>query len=387
MKNLNIILICVLGVLSLVSCNDDRGNNPRYENPTEFVLNTPKYAEGYYDLKNTESVQLTWSQPDYGFAAAADYYVQVSTDGKFEGETFDEAGQTCATKFNLCNIDLKSHEFAMAICNALKIVGEADVPTEAIPVYVRIKALIPQIEGSTIYSNVVELKNVKCYYALPDIVLPTKMFMIGNFCDWNWNNAASMIPIHSNPDRFWVIRYVKAGEGFKFNIEKDWTDNAFGFEKITIAKSAAGEVTADGDGNIVIEKSGWYIFATKTAISGRDLVHSLEILEPNVYVYGAANGGIWNNDPAWKFNVIDDPDAEFPFVSPTVLATDGSDGDHCLRLCIHPDEWDGIDWWKTEFIYFGGKISYRADGPDQDRVSNPAGKVYLNFVTGAVDCK
>lgn len=45
MKNLNIILICVLGILSLVSCNDDRDNNPKYENPTEFVLNTPKYAE------------------------------------------------------------------------------------------------------------------------------------------------------------------------------------------------------------------------------------------------------------------------------------------------------------------------------------------------------
>lgn len=386
MKNLNIILICMLGVLSFVSCNDDRDNNPRHKDPTKFVLNTPKYAEGYYDLKNTESVQLTWSQPDYGYAAAADYYVQVSTDGKFEGETFDEEGQTCTTKFNLCNIDLKSKEFATAICNALKVVDEKDVPAEAIPVYVRVKALIPQVEGSTIYSNVVELKNVKCYYALPDVVLPDKMFMAGKFSDWNWSNPASMVPVNDNPDRFWIIRYVKAGEGFRFSPEKN-ADKAFGFDNITVTHSAAGTVSADSDGNIVVENSGWYIFAVKTEISGRDYIHYIEILPPNVYVYGAANGGIWNNDPAWRFEVIDDPDAEFPFVSPTVLATMG-DNDSNLRLCIHPDEWDSsIEWWKTEFIYFDGKIAYRGAGGDQQRISNPAGKVYLNFVTGDAVCK
>ena len=79
--------------------------------------------------------------------------------------------------------------------------------------------------------------------------------------------------------------------------------------------------------------------------------------------------------------VVDDPDAAFPFVSPTVLATDGDDSS-CLRLAIHPDEWSGIDWWRTEFIFFDGVITYRADGGDQERVGNAAGKVYLNFVTG-----
>lgn len=389
MKNINILLVCLIASVFVTSCKDDGEDNPRYKVPTEFVLNVPKYAEGFYDLKNTESVQLTCSQPNYGYAAAAQYYVQVSTDGSFDPEAgFDEEKQTCATVQTLCKMDINTNELAVAICNALKVESEEDFPTDPIKVYIRIKAALPNVEGSEIYSNVITLNTVKSYYALPDLVLPVKMNMIGQFCDWDWSKSASMIPVHSSPDRFWVIRYVKAGagEGFKFNAEKKWDGNDIGFDGITVETSAAGKVSSD-EGNIVVEKSGWYIFAIQVKIEGRSYKYMLEIFEPNVYVYGAANGGTWSNEEAWKFDVIDDPDAEFPFVSPTVLATAGTE-ESCLRLCIHPEGWDGsIDWWKTEFIYFNGKIEYRAAGEDQARISNPVGKVYLNFVTGAAICK
>lgn len=202
---------------------------------------------------------------------------------------------------------------------------------------------------------------------------PAAMYMIGNFCGWSWDNAAEMVPVNSHDGMFWTIRYVKAGEGFKFNTNNDWDGGQFG-AGTEIGECVAGAVSTDADGNLLVEKGGWYIFVIDST-SGAPV---LSVLEPNVYVFGPANGGTWGATDEWKFNVVDDPDAEWPFVSPEVLATEGNDNS-CLRLCV---VLPGCDWWQSEFIFYDGEISYRGTGGDQARVGNAAGKVYLNFVTG-----
>lgn len=387
MKKINILLFCLLGLLfAATSCDGSHDDNPVYQSPTNFVLNTPPYSTALYDLVNTKSIALTCSQPDYGYAAPTTYSVQISLNNKWTAaEGFDEKKQTLDTSYPLCDMAVDAKEFDVNICQQLGVASAAEMPTAPIPVYVRLKAQIAGIDTSAIYSNVIKLDKVLPYYALPDMTLPTTMYMIGNFCGWKWADAASMVAINGNPDRFWTIRYVKAGEGFKFNANNAWDGSEFGYnaDKVKITHSTAcSGVSADKDGNFTVGKSGWYIFAVKSTIAGRGYTYELDVFEPNIYVYGAANGGTWANSDAWKFTVVDDPDAAWPFVSPTVLKTDGTDSS-CLRLCIHPTEWDGsIDWWKTEFIFFDGNITYRAAGGDQAHVGNIAGKVYLNFVTG-----
>ena len=100
----------------------------------------------------------------------------------------------------------------------------------------------------------------------------------------------------------------------------------------------------------------------------------MNIYEHNVYVFGSAAGGSWSASDDWKFQIVCDRDAEWPFVSPEVMASNE------LRLCV---QLPGCEWWQSEFIFYeDGVIDYRADGGDQARIGNPAGKVYLNFVTG-----
>lgn len=203
---------------------------------------------------------------------------------------------------------------------------------------------------------------------------PKEMYMIGGFCGWDWAQSAEMIPVNgTDATVFWTIRYVNAGEGFKFNTNTAWDGGEFGYDGATVGTCVAGAVTSDG-GNLAVENGGWYIFV----IDNSGVKPVLNVYEPNVYVFGAANGGTWNSTEEWKFQIVGDRDAEWPFVSPTLLATDGSDSS-CLRLCV---ELPGYDWWKTEFIFYDGEISYRGDGGDQARVGNAAGKCYLNFVTG-----
>ena len=111
MKKINIILAFVLGfaAMAFTSCQSDEDNNPVFQKPTAFVLNTPKYASGLYDLKNTETLQLTCSQPDYGYAAAAVYTVEVSTQSDFAPETV----QVLPTTFTTCKMDVDANELAI----------------------------------------------------------------------------------------------------------------------------------------------------------------------------------------------------------------------------------------------------------------------------------
>ena len=60
------------------ACSDDRDDNPTITTPTEFVLNTPAIASNNIDLAHSSTLQLTCSQPNYGFPAATKYNVQVS---------------------------------------------------------------------------------------------------------------------------------------------------------------------------------------------------------------------------------------------------------------------------------------------------------------------
>ena len=51
-----------------------------------------------------------------------------------------------------------------------------------------------------------------------------------------------------------------------------------------------------------------------------------------------------------------------------------------VRMCVN---FGGYDWWKVEFIVLDGKIVYRGNGGDQERVSVSEGqKAYLNFTDG-----
>ena len=76
MKKISILFACLVAVLTFNSCKED--TEPQYNNPTKFTLNTPALAAQYYELTEDGTLDLSWSQPDYGYAAPASYKVSVS---------------------------------------------------------------------------------------------------------------------------------------------------------------------------------------------------------------------------------------------------------------------------------------------------------------------
>src|SRR5690554_1957762 len=81
MKNIFSLIILLAGIGFFHACEDN--DKIVLQQPESFVLNVPKYASGIYDLKNTETIEFTTSQPEYGFTAATLYAVQISLSQNF----------------------------------------------------------------------------------------------------------------------------------------------------------------------------------------------------------------------------------------------------------------------------------------------------------------
>lgn len=194
---------------------------------------------------------------------------------------------------------------------------------------------------------------------------PENMYMIGaQWGNWSWDDegVAELVPVWGAPGYFWITRYFQAGGEFKFCAVKAWNGD-FG----------------DNGNNIKIDDAGFYTIL----VNGND--NTFEIKPAEVYGIGdAVFAGGWDFDKAVKFQeegeklVITTTGAGELRLASKVVPSAAIEG------VTTPNGW--IDWWKTEFIFFDGKIAYRGAGGDQERVQVEAGqKITIDFNAGTVE--
>lgn len=379
-----LLLLCT--VCFFTACSDDNDDNPVLKAPTTFHLNTPALAaNGVYDLANSSTLELTCSQPDYGFPAVTKYTVEVATsadmsDVRAMSETFTTA------KMNINSADLASLLTDMYVAKGKT---EADFPIDG-PVYIRLKAVQTtadgtEIAGTDITSNTITLNKVHLLFSLPPVKTPEKLYITGAFNSWSWDSALEMTPVNSATNIFWHLVYID-GSGIKFNTAKAWDGNEAGFAKITVnAASELGSEIIDNGGNIASSTPGWYLMIVECSVVGRDIVYNVTFNKPNVYLMGPVTpAGSWDELQADALFTVPTT-ATGEFVSPAFsTSVPGGDGDG-IRVYVKVP---GFDWWKSEFIVIDQKIAYRGNGGDQARVAGSQGqKLYLNFTseTGKVE--
>ena len=188
------------------------------------------------------------------------------------------------------------------------------------------------------------------------VALPETMYIIGNdFGSWTWDNAGvvEMTPVHSQEGAFWAIRYMTTGTEFKFSPEKAW-----GKDFCTLTTNE-GFITPN---NNQVEAAGLYMICV-------DAKNEKVIVEP-AQVFGIGECfGSWDNGT--PFTIADDGKA-----SVTTTA------ENELRMYATASCYD-VSWWQMEFIILDGKIAYRGNGGDQERVTVGQGKtVTLDFNAG-----
>ena len=384
-KILKSALLLICAVCFFTACSDDNDENPVVKSPTTFHLNTPALAaNGIYDLTHSKSIELTCSQPDYGYPAVTRYTVEVATSADMSD------ARALYGSYTTAKIEVDAAELASTLTELYlaKGMSEHQFPLTA-PVYIRVKAVQTtadnkEIEGTAITSNTIELSKVYFAFSLPPVTVPEKLYLVGSFNKWSWDNALEMIPVNGSPNIFWHLVYLDGegnSAGVKFNSDKVWNKNAAGFEKITInpaSDNAADIINANG--NIGSSKPGWYLMIVECTVVGRDIKYNVTFNKPNVYLQGVCTAaGGWDLIPDNLFSVPATADGEF--VSPAIgnaVSGGPSGSDPGVRICV---KIPNADWWKSEFIVYDKKIAYRGNGGDQTpRVAGAVGqKVYLNF--------
>lgn len=192
------------------SCDDDRAENPTLQTPSTFKLNQPAYSTQEIDLAHSSTLNFTWSQPDYGFPAAASYQMQVSTSDKFtvsfEEAELDESKTKVPDYANIDQIfeECKGSINAENMAKALQQIAqwpEGSVPATQ-EVYARVMAVL---SGDTIYSNSVKFLVNPYYVELKD-ANPVVWYLVGGcIADGGWTNAPTAIGTSMIP------MFVKAG--------------------------------------------------------------------------------------------------------------------------------------------------------------------------------
>ena len=376
-------LLVVMSLTLMTACSDDNDSNPSIQTPTEFKLNTPALVNTPIDLANSSKIMLTCSQPNYGYTASVQYTVQVATD-----ENMTDAVELSETS-NSAKVEIDAASLASTLTNIYVQKGktEADFPMD-VKAYFRLKANIVTsngnvVEGTEILSNVVSLNKIHLLFSLPPVNLPSHIYVVGNFCDWKWDNCFDMVQVYGTDNTFWRLVYID-DNGIKLNSADKWNGSEAGYAGITVSGDCKDDIIDNG-GNIASKNPGWYLVIVTTSVVNREIHYDVQFNKPTIWLIGPAAGSTDYAQGAegWSFTV---PTTKYgDSVSPAFAGSvPGGDGDGVRMYVKVP----GHDWWHSEFVVLSDKIEYRATGGDQARVAGSAGqKVYLNFSKGTGEIK
>ena len=320
MKKIFPTILLLLGSLcAFTACEDDRDDNPTLIQPNSFLMNVPEKAEQGVDLKNTDSISLSWNRPVYtsnGSAVVTSFEVQVSATGSFttslaEAEA-DENGSKVADYATLgeattqCATKIKTEELNKTLLKLLKW------DAQNIPAAYELNLRIAASAGghNPVVSNVVKLKVMPYYIALEKA--PVEMWYLIGGCigDGKWNNALNAVGTSIYPlsvvDGYEYDEKTGKGmltftgyfttDGFKLIQTPGSWDNQWG-----TSDGALTGVKNDGNSkNFIVPSNGYYTLTLDTRndqinIEAADLAATVY---PTMLIAGDFNG--WNTETAMK---------------------------------------------------------------------------------------
>ena len=340
-------LFACVAAFSFTSCEDDNDSNPTISQPESFVLNTPAYAGNVYDLEHSDSLEFTYSQPDYGFTAAVSYYTQFSLSNDWRATDVDADGNEVkfdTPKFveidgftNKAKANVKAEDLNKAIMKMGGYSSPDEVP-ENTEVYARMKATLNS--GYTCYSNVVKL-NTKPYYKALTAADPELWYLIGGCVGdgaWGAEIGTSVFPMcpvegetYDEVTGKGVLTYTgyftpDAG-GFKIvKTPGEWADQ-WGAVGGDITKPKLKDASGEGD-NINVPSAGYYTITLNTKTNELSIVAAEK--EPAEYAQMCISGAFndWGTDTkmtpvdtwdgakphVWKYDLTTDTDTEVKFL-------------------------------------------------------------------------
>ena len=157
-----------------------------------------------------EILTLTWTEPDFGFSAAALYSVQIDVQGgDFSNPQIISVGAAFDKTFTVEELNAKLLSLSM-------------LPNEEGVASFRIKATLSEYQE--IYSNTVNI-TVTPYSSLLD--LSTSLGVVGSATPGGWGNENILdLPFYTTATTNVYVAYVTLRNGeIKFRNNNDWSEN------------------------------------------------------------------------------------------------------------------------------------------------------------------
>lgn len=218
--------------LGFSSCSETWDDNPVLKTfdgvQTANFLNEPQMKSAPVMMtegNKTKNLNLTCSQPDFGYAAAAAYQVQMSLTEDFA--IYQEIRQ----RFYDCSqINPLYSDVAMALEYLCGVRSDADLPLAYKKVYFRLKAFIPQDPEHTTYlSNAVSYDALSAdYLAIWVSGVPVNMWVRGGMNDWG---GGPFVPgatevgawqfVTGEDQDTWVSKKITIQKGTEFKVADD----------------------------------------------------------------------------------------------------------------------------------------------------------------------
>jgi hypothetical protein len=219
----------------------------------------------------------------------------------------------------------------------------------------------------TLYSSVVSFATTPY---LDILFAPNTFYLFGDGVGRiAQNNKLKLNKVHSEPDDSWIIVWMEATGTFKLCSDVDYRGVIGKVGDPVNGEYTLGTTDNRGEDIPVPGTAGYYTV-------GVNLATNTLLIEPaNVYITGP-------NVDAWPVSsVIEENRFQQDTENKTMVLTKSLIGGE-LRLHVTHPYISAADWWHAEFIFLDGKIEYRADGNDQDRVNIDGGErtIELDFI-------
>lgn len=345
--------LALVAVPLMTSCENDDDSNPTLHTPESFVLNTPPYAENNtYDLSNAESVNLTTTQPAYGFPAATQYQVQVSLDQAFTSVNTVEVPdgilyRTLQDSYTTANMDVNGVQLNNAIVALYQVANNGEDPSgKVMPVYIRLVAHIGGTDSGWCCSNVITLPRVVVSYIA---TVPNEVYIVGPSIRGG-SEPKQLGVVSQAENQFVGMVYMSAGSTLMWG-DADSQANGYALTT-TVTDNAEAGLSAGADGGIAFANAGWYGILMKFEVDreANRLLSTLEVYPGAAYVTGAVAQypDDWPTaDPAWAMTAP--ADASGQWESPAFA------GSGELRAYIYIPT---LGWYQTEFTLLDGNLYF-----------------------------
>ncbi|MEA1887034.1 MAG: SusE domain-containing protein [Bacteroidota bacterium] len=187
MKKVTIILMAILGVIYFQSCEKDKEGPFLSDTLTGPVLRSALAGDSEVLLEENEDdiIAFTWTKADYGFKAAATYFLQM-----------DLAGNNFAEYKNLGHTNGQRIAHTVGDINGILMAMDA-TPEEPVDLEARIMAVLHE-EIDTIYSNVISFTLTP----FEKVIIYPRLFVPGDHNGWNAGDSSSVIWSAGFNDRY-----------------------------------------------------------------------------------------------------------------------------------------------------------------------------------------